>query len=129
MKIEVEDSIFWYYSPKAQRTYPVYVFGGDTDMATEGKLSLTSLVCEEVVVTMAAVGEWPDNWERIDERVNRSLGRDDFRSQRLRPARDGRPGWCEPVDIHDSAGTARFRREQRVADFLRRGGRVIEVLE
>lgn len=123
--IEAEDDIYWYYSPKERRAYPIYIFGGDTDMATEGKVSLTSLERNEVVLTLLAESEGPLDYDLIEARVNARLGRKDLRTHRHREIPD-KPGWYEPLDLFDPQSPVKMFRIQSVAAYLRRGGALTE---
>lgn len=133
MNIEIEDRIYWFYSRKAKRAYPVYVFGGDTDMATQGKGSLTSLERDEVVITTMTGDEWNDSArfgivDQFEDRINACLGRQDLRCRRLRKLQ-GTLYDLESLDIYDPKQPAEQRGKERIASFLRRGGRITGVGE
>jgi hypothetical protein len=76
-------TILWLRSLLTGRRFPTVLFSGDTDMATSGLASLSSITGPEVVVTHltgkeVAVDEYtaPRN---LEERINATLGRSDFR--------------------------------------------------
>lgn len=63
---------------------PHLIFSGDTDMATMGLASLTSITANELVILEAEPAEWTDQaGQLIESRVNMLLGRDDLRFVRL----------------------------------------------
>ena len=64
---------------------PHFVFSGDTDMATAGLGSLSSVVAHEIVLAEMDSTELTDGPARaFESRINGLLGRDDLRSVKLR---------------------------------------------
>jgi len=63
---------------------PRMIFVGDTDMATAGLVSLTSVAANEIVICEAEPAEWSDETgQRLEARINTALSRDDLRFLRL----------------------------------------------
>jgi len=66
------------------RTSPHLIFSGDTDMATMGLASLTSVVADEIVILESEQSECCDKTGRgLEARANRMLSRHDLRFVRL----------------------------------------------
>jgi len=66
------------------RISPHLIFSGDTDMATIGLASLTSMAANEIVVVEAEVSELTEGTgNMLEARVNKQLSRDDLRFVRL----------------------------------------------
>jgi len=64
---------------------PHLVFSGDTDMATAGLGSLSSVVADEIVLAELDSTELTDGpADAFESRINELLGRDDLRSVQLR---------------------------------------------
>ena len=101
-------------------------------MATAGKVSLTSLERDEVVITTMTGDEWNNAWsfgtDQCEARINALLGRQDLRIMRFRKIQVGSSDIArfDPLDIHDPANPAERRRRQKVSSFLKRGGRITE---
>jgi hypothetical protein len=81
----IYDTIVWLRSLSSDKLFPTVQFNADTDMATMGWISLTSVVGPEIVVTQLTPGEFEiaaaDSFEyvRVEDRVNAILCRDDLR--------------------------------------------------
>jgi hypothetical protein len=81
----IYDTILWVQSQTTAKQFPIVQFSGDTDMVTDGWLSLTSVNQPEVVVTQATADEYRaiakgnDGYLKVQHRVNAALGRTDLR--------------------------------------------------
>jgi len=81
----IYDTILWLESHSTGRRFPTVLFSADTDMATAGWESLTSISRHEVVVTQLTAEEFratardPSTYVQVENRVNATLGRDDLR--------------------------------------------------
>ena len=79
------DAILWLESESTGRRFPVAQFGGDTDMTTDGWVSLTSIYCNEIVVALMTAEEfWATAqdtaaYTKVERRINAALQRDDLR--------------------------------------------------
>lgn len=79
------DEILWLESEATRKRFPVAQFSGDTDMATDGWVSLTSICCNEIVVTLMTAEEYSataqdaEAYSEVEHRINTSLRRDDLR--------------------------------------------------
>ncbi|WP_293266081.1 hypothetical protein [Oryzomicrobium sp.] len=67
------------------KQFPTVQFSGDTDMVTDGWLSLTSVNQLEIVITQATADEYRaiaqdnDGYLKVEHRINAALGRIDLR--------------------------------------------------
>jgi hypothetical protein len=81
----IYDTIVWLKSKATEKHFPVVLFSGDTDMVTDGWLSLTSSELPEIVVTQATADEYraiskgDDAYLNVEDRVNAALRRIDLR--------------------------------------------------
>jgi hypothetical protein len=81
----IYDTILWLESQATGRHFPTVLFSADTDMATAGWESLTSIHRHEIVVTQLTAEEFqatarnPSAYVQVENRVNAVLGRDDLR--------------------------------------------------
>ena len=81
----IYDTILWLESKHTGGRFPTVLFSGDTDMATIGWVSLTSISCHEIVVTQLtaeesrATASEPTAFTQVENRINATLGRDDLR--------------------------------------------------
>lgn len=79
------DTVLWLESQTTSRHFPVALFSADTDMATDGWLSLTSIDQPFIVITRATqdehfrVPQSTDGYLRAERRINTALGRTDLR--------------------------------------------------
>ena len=121
-------------------TSPHLVFAGDTDMATDGLLCLTSVEHNEVVVADALGQELADlPTSDLAGRINRAMGRDDLRFIRLievlenaaRTQHGFQASWeyCQPPRLRYScpvcgAGMSDVIRELSPKQFALEGGRI-----
>ncbi|KWO50059.1 hypothetical protein [Burkholderia territorii] len=80
----IYDTIVWLQSDATKKRFPIVVFTADTDMATMGSVSLTSMERSEIVVTQltgeefSAVGKNRENYKLVEQRINRELHRTDL---------------------------------------------------
>lgn len=142
---EIYDTIVWLANP-AGKLFPIVRFTGDTDMVTEGWVSLTSTERPEVVVTQATAEEWNSlestGASQIEARINRQLGRNDLRYVRLMRVEDqGNPkgvsfqefrkAYKPPKllyqDIYSPTSQASEVSQTTRADFERGGGKVLVI--
>lgn len=88
------DAILWLQSEATGRRFPVAQFSGDTDMTTDGWLSLTSINCNEIVVALMTAEEYwatakgTAAYSEVERRINASLQRDDLRISWMDQATD-----------------------------------------
>lgn len=81
----IYDTILWLQSQATGKRFPKVQFSSDTDMPTQGWISLTSLENQEIVITQLtgeeyrATFEGYEGYESAEQRVNRLLGRSDLR--------------------------------------------------
>jgi hypothetical protein len=81
----IYDTILWLHSQTTAKQFPIVQFSGDTDMVTDGWLSLTSIHQQEIVVTQATADEYRaisnsnEGYLKVEHRVNAVLGRTDLR--------------------------------------------------
>lgn len=81
----IYDTILWLQSKTTSRQFPIVQFSGDTDMVTDGWLSLTSVAQPVIVITQATADEYRaiaqsnDGYLTVEHRVNAALGRTDLR--------------------------------------------------
>ena len=82
----IYDTILWLQSQKTGRRFPIVQFSADTDMATDGWVSLTSVERSDVVVTQLTNEEYRSTaagavggYLQLEERVNAALHRNDLR--------------------------------------------------
>ena len=119
------------------------MFSGDTDMVTDGWVSLTSIDRPEIVITEVTSDEHnvPDGLLRCEGRINSELARSDLRIVWLSRVVDrttSQPGMsfqefqrayippqCFYRDIFDPHGEATVIREESLDSFRSSGGRVI----
>lgn len=94
----IYDTIIWLQSQSNGKLFPAAQFTADTDMATRGWVSLTSVERPEVVVTtftvdeVQAAGGGEPPYIDVEARVNAILGRHDLRVPWLESVeRDERP--------------------------------------
>ncbi len=141
----VDGYVIWLKSRRTGRLFPSIVFSGDTDMATEGFIALTSTERVEIVVTEMTGPEWNDQ-ENGDKacarRVNQALGRTDLRAVRLLRAEETfeapkgisfqeyqrlyTPPRYVYSDIHDpKGGEADMVSEQSFGEFQAENGTII----
>lgn len=77
-------TILWLTSESTGKRFPIARFSGDTDMATTGWVSLTSVANHDVVVTTMTDAELRDTmtdcsgYLRLEARVNALLARTDL---------------------------------------------------
>ncbi len=119
------------------------MFSGDTDIVTDGWVSLTSINQPEIVIAEVASEEHnvPDGLLRCERRINSELARSDLRVVWLSRVVDrttSQPGMsfqvfqrayippeCFYRDIFDPHGEAAVIREESFDSFRSSGGRVI----
>lgn len=81
----IYDTILWLRSSKDEKPFPIVRFSADTDMATEGWVSLTSIEHPEIVVTQLTGAEYRATFEgtegylQVECRINHALGRSDLK--------------------------------------------------
>lgn len=81
----IYDTILWLQSRATKQQFPTVLFSADTDAATDGWVSLTSVDRPEVVVTEATAEEYqavmkgPEGHLLIEDRVNAALKRADLK--------------------------------------------------
>jgi hypothetical protein len=99
----IEGSVSILRCSECGEDWPQVTFSGDTDMTTSGLASLSSHVCNEVVIAEMSASEFADTTGRVlEERINRQLRRSDLRSiQVLR---------SEPAPIADGLSFQEFRK-------------------
>ncbi len=113
------------------------IFSGDTDMVTMDLAALSSIVAEEIVVTLLEDEDYSDDTGKtLQARVNAQLGRDDLRFVRLLRSEDTNPGgvsireymraWRPPRVIYAcpkcEIGEATEFRSATPSDYRRDGG-------
>lgn len=140
MKRWVEATVVILKCAACRATNPHLVLAGDTDMATDGLLCLTSVEHNEVVVADDE-GREPADLPGCDiaGRINRAMGRDDLRFIRLvgvveTPARPGqgfqafRESFQPPRRRYScpvcGAGMSEVIRELSPSQFALEGGRI-----
>lgn len=81
----IYDTIIWLRSLSTGKCFPSVQFTADTDMATCGWISLTSVERPEIIVTQLtgnefrAAGSESPSYTEVEGRVNAILGRNDLR--------------------------------------------------
>ncbi len=82
----IYDTILWLQATTGMRQFPIVQFSGDTDMVTQGWISLSSIERPEIVVTKLTGAEYENTYEgpggylQVEHRVNGALDRSDLRS-------------------------------------------------
>lgn len=132
-------SILWCRSLTSGREFPIAQFSADTDMATDGWASLTSVKRPEVIVTMGqpeeSGGDAPA-LQRLESRINEALHRTDLRAAALVRVQDTpstpmsfqefRKVYRRPTlffrDIFGGDGEAAVVREVTLEEFQKAGG-------
>jgi len=138
-------TILWCRSSQTGKEFPIVQFSGDTDMATDGLVSLTSTSKPEVFVTTVTAEEYNADKKgtlKCEERVNRELSRIDLRVNfhvRIESAspptgtsfQEFRKLFKPPMlfyrDIFSESGEAAVVKEETVDSFRSSGG-VLHVL-
>lgn len=81
----IYDTILWLKSENTGKQFPVVLLSSDTDMATAGWVSLTSVEKNEVVVTELSAEEYratvngASGYLQVEKRINAALGRVDLK--------------------------------------------------
>ena len=79
----IYDTILWLESQATGRRFPMAQFSADTDMATAGWVSLTSIASHEIVVAQMTAEEYnagePFEYTLLENRINAALHRADLR--------------------------------------------------
>jgi len=77
------ETILWLRSRSSGKRFPIAQFSADTDMATEGWISLSSLEQPEIVITQLTGPEFcaveTEGFREAEARVNSRLRRSDLR--------------------------------------------------
>ena len=127
------DHVVWCQPTDGGAPFPVYVFGGDTDMATDGWVALTSMDRPEIVRTTLTDEEYrayDSGGDACARRINTLLDREDlYYAEFLRYERGAAPGgdhavYRRPGDP-DTEGAA--TRRVTVRDSVREGGTVLDL--
>jgi hypothetical protein len=143
----VYDTVLWLQSRTTAKRFPIVQFSGDTDMATDGWISLTSIDQPEVVVTQVTSDEYRaiaggnDGYRQVECRVNAALGRTDLRCswlvgiEEVEKTAQGAslPGFRTPFqpprllfrDIFEQGAVATETSRTRRSEFERNGGKLI----
>ena len=87
------DTILWLASKGSGKRFPIVQFSADTDMATDGWISLTSTEHSEVVVVQMTGEEIQSERAAalVEARVNKRLGRHDLKHVPLVRVEDSGP--------------------------------------
>jgi len=119
-----EFTILQLHSEAAGQPFPSAMFSADTDMLTDGWISLTSVDESEIVITMVTPEEHqsPDRFLMCERRLNDELKRSDLRAVWL--VRAEATGDLFYRDILAAKGEARLISKMSVADFERAGGKI-----
>jgi hypothetical protein len=81
----IYDTILWLQSSKDEKPFPIVRFSADTEMATEGWVSLTSIERSEIVVAQLTGEEYRATFEgtegylQLERRTNHALSRSDLK--------------------------------------------------
>jgi hypothetical protein len=81
----IYDTILWLQSSEDEKPFPIVQFTADTDMATDGWVSLTSTEQPEIIVTQLTGEEYRATFEgtqgylQVERRANHALGRSDLK--------------------------------------------------
>lgn len=81
----IYDTILWLKSHTSEKPFPVVQFSADTDMATQGWVSLTSTKHSEIIVTQLTGEEYratfkgTEGYLLVERRVNTALRRSDLK--------------------------------------------------
>ncbi|WP_322629468.1 hypothetical protein [Halothiobacillus sp.] len=81
----IYDTILWLKSESTGKQFPVVLFSADTDMATAGWVTLTSIEKYEVVVSELTAEEYratangSSGYLQVEKRINAALGRADLK--------------------------------------------------
>lgn len=142
----MEFSVIWLRSLATAKEFPSAQFSGDTDMATDGFVSLTSVERPELILARLSSEEWslqpPQGALSAEQRLNAELGRSDLRAcwlvrveEAAAPSaaatfQDFRRRHIPPVtihrDIYSPDGEAEVVREESAAEFLASGGAIFQ---
>ena len=143
---EANMSILWLRSLRTGRRFPAVLFSGDTDMATNGLFSLSSISGAEVVVTELFGEDYTASTPSLEARFNARLGRSDLRHVSIvrvvRHTVEPSPGltfrevlaslrpsevfYCDIFDA-EGEGEAVVEREESMEQFRASGGVVTQV--
>jgi hypothetical protein len=141
----IYDTIVWLASRSTGKLFPTVVFSADTDMATDGWISLTSTERPEVIVARMTDAEARAPHEvmasLVETRVNARLGRNDLRYVSLagveEPGPDAKgltfqeflkvrqPPRLTYSDLFDAQDVAEEVSQMSRADFERENGRIV----
>lgn len=144
MNWSFDGRICWLRSVNTGHEFPLLVFREDSDYATAGLASLTSIDRSEVVAVSLTDDEFnSDDVSKCEQRVNTELIHNDLRVARFlrcvetfdAPAgisfqeyqKLHTPPKLFYSDIHDPSGEAEQVREESIDDFLNGGGKLIDM--
>ena len=145
----IHNAILWLRSEKTGKKFPVVQFSADTDMATNGWVSLTSGVNHDLVVTTLTDAEFNKTSEDssgyllLEARVNKILNRTDLLSSWVAAVVE--PSYDVDIttlsfqqfrriaeqpqlryrDIYSAEGLATIEAEVSRRDFEREGGKLL----
>lgn len=141
----MEFSVIWVRSLTTAKEFPVAQFSGDTDMATDGFVSFTSIERPELILARLTSEEWslqlPRGALAAEQRLNAELGRADLRAcwlvrveEAAAPSaatfQEFRRSYIPPAtihrDIYSPDGEAKVVREESAAEFLASGGAIFQ---
>lgn len=145
----IYDTILWLRSLETAQRFPMVEFSADTDMPTQGWISLTSLEKPEVVIAQVTAEEMKASRDDFtghlmaEKRINETLRRSDLRCVWLIRAEDQGPNGADMSfqdfleayqpprllyrDIFTPDGEAEEDASETRAEFEGNGGRVLVI--